>query len=88
MISTEAGPSEQLSYFKAMRRSATIRRSIKVSAVVGTVLILINHWDKITAMTAPPAWQVALTYAVPFLVSAHSEAMASRKTGGHAAAAK
>jgi len=70
------------SYLKAFGRRATIFRSLKVSAVIGSILILINHWDTVTALAAPPLWQVLLTYAVPFLVSAHAEASALSSADG------
>jgi hypothetical protein len=49
-------------------------RAIKVALVVGTLLTLINHGDKILAMslTGKSLIQILLTYLVPYSVSTWS----------------
>ena len=52
----------------------TIKRAVKVSAVVGTILVAINQGDLILNGFAPPLWKIVLTYLVPFSVSSYSTA--------------
>ncbi len=46
-------------------------RSLKVSAVVGTILNLINQPEAIFGEEQLVLWKVALTYSVPFLVATY-----------------
>ena len=46
-------------------------RSLKVSAVVGTVLNLINQPEAIMGDAPLVLWKVALTYTVPFCVATY-----------------
>ncbi|PKB79639.1 MAG: hypothetical protein BZY88_12415 [SAR202 cluster bacterium Io17-Chloro-G9] len=48
-----------------------LRRSLKVAAVVGTLLTLLNQGDSIFSGAWPSAlyWKIPLTYCVPFLVA-------------------
>ncbi len=50
---------------------ARLRRTAAIALVVGTVLMLINHFDTIVSGDATrTTWlKVALTYCVPFVVS-------------------
>lgn len=54
------------------------RRAFIVALLVGTALNLINQGDAIISGHAPNWGKLALTYIVPFLVSAHG-AMSARK---------
>ena len=45
-----------------------IRRGLHVSLLVGSIMILINQGPAMAVGELPAYWQVALTYAVPFLV--------------------
>lgn len=51
-----------------------VQRSLKVSAVVGTILIVINHGEALLAGNIEPQRliKMALTYCVPYLVSTYS----------------
>ncbi len=49
----------------------SIRRSLFVSAVVGTALNAINQGPEILAGDWPNVWKLALTCAVPFLVASY-----------------
>ena len=55
---------------------ATLAGGIKVAAVVGTVLNLINQGDRLFSARLEGVvwWRIALTYAVPFFVSVYSAA--------------
>ena len=50
------------------------RRALTVAAVIGTLLFLINQLDVVVSgkVTALVVAKIALTYAVPFLVSTYS----------------
>ena len=66
-------------YFQAWFARTTFIRAIKVSAIVGTILILINQGDLIASGAAPPLWKVLLTYTVPYAVSSWSSVAAQRQ---------
>ena len=55
----------------AFRNRRMLRRSILTSAVVGTILTLINQGPMLFDGDFPGAlaWKVPLTYCVPFLVA-------------------
>ena len=55
----------------ALRHRPMLRRSLKVAAVVGTILTLLNQGDVIVAGGWESAlyWKVPLTYCVPFCVA-------------------
>lgn len=59
-------------YRKAVTDRACVRRCLRVAAVVGTILALINHGDTLIAgdVTALLVAKIALTYVVPFMVCA------------------
>jgi len=58
----------------------TMKRSLKVAAVVGTVLAVINHYDMFLsgAFTTRRCVQIVVTYLVPFCVSTVSSALHGR----------
>ena len=45
--------------------------ALKVAAIVGTLLNLINQGEAMFGSATIVWWKIALTYCVPFLVSAH-----------------
>lgn len=55
----------------ALRYRPMLRRSAWTAMVVGTILVLINHGGKFIVGDFSPtlAWQVPLTYLVPFCVA-------------------
>ena len=57
-----------------------IYRSVKVALVVGTILALINHPDRILSgsLSATNIFQILLTYLVPYSVSTYGSAMQAR----------
>lgn len=62
-----------------MRRDV-LSRSLRVAALVGTVLVAINYADRLLAGdVAPRDWlKMAVTYFVPFCVSTHGSVSALR----------
>ena len=69
----DAGPVDQGFFFLARSRPVVLR-AVKVALIVGTILALINHGDKILAMTLTGSiiFKIALTYLVPYSVSTWS----------------
>ncbi len=62
------------SFFSIARSSIVVTRAIKVAIIVGTILALINHGDKLLSMSlSSQDWfKVILTYLVPYSVSTWS----------------
>ncbi len=58
--------------------SVRVRRGLITSAIVGSVLTLINQGPDIAAGHYPSVWQVVLTFMVPFLVTMVSSFLADR----------
>jgi len=61
-------------FFAIAFSQQVVSRALKVALVVGTLLALINHSEKILALslTAPDWTKIALTYLVPYGVSTWS----------------
>ena len=66
------------SFLASLTAPVTVRRALKVSAIVGTALIAINQGDLILAGQWPPLWKLLLTYLVPYSVSSYSTAALMR----------
>ena len=60
-----------------------VARSLRISLVVGTILVLINHLDSLIAGTVNGALagKILLTYMVPYAVSSYSSYCALRDAG-------
>lgn len=67
-------------FLKHANDRVCVYRSVKVALVVGTVLALINHLDRILSgsLTATNILQMLLTYLVPYSVSTYGSAMQAR----------
>ncbi|WP_375748123.1 nitrate/nitrite transporter NrtS [Vibrio sp. HN007] len=61
-------------YYRYAVRQRIFQRSLKVSAVVGSLLMLINHGDKLFNQEVQllDYLKICLTYLVPFCVSTHA----------------
>lgn len=59
---------------------AVVRRSLRVAAVVGTLLVAINHGDRVLAGALVPVdWaKMLLTYSVPYGVATYAAVQALR----------
>jgi hypothetical protein len=55
-------------------------RSLKVSAIVGTILVAINQGDLILSgqLDASAVWKIPLTYLVPYCVATYGGVSAIR----------
>lgn len=58
-------------WWKTALEREVIKRSLKTSLIVGSILAMINHGDVILALDMPVdrAIKMALTYVVPYLVT-------------------
>jgi len=59
---------------EALRRTLawpSVRRSLAVAAIVGTVLNAINQGPEIARGDWPMMWKLVLTYLVPFAVASY-----------------
>jgi hypothetical protein len=65
-------------WFQVARRPSIVRRAIKVSIVVGTLLVLINHVPALLQgdITRFRLFQIGLTYVVPYCVATWSSVSA------------
>ncbi len=68
-------------FWRAVVAPATLRRGIKVAAIVGVILNLINQWDAVMGRQAFHVIQGLLTFCVPFCVSVYSAASFAVDTG-------
>lgn len=68
-----SGRTSRLAYILSLAFSRGTRvRALKLAAVVGTILLLINQWEACLG-EAPIQWAKAiLTYMVPYLVSTYT----------------
>jgi short subunit fatty acids transporter len=68
------------SWLEVARRRDVVRRALRVAAVVGTLLCLINHGDRLLtgALGARELLKIALTYLVPYAVSTYAAVSAIR----------
>lgn len=79
-VRTEEGTAARC-LFCALRHGRLVRRSLKVAAVIGTLLIAINHGDVIIGGDLPAslAWKIPLTYTVPYCVATFGAIMNARR---------
>jgi hypothetical protein len=61
-------------WFKIAARRDVLLRGLKVSGVVGTVLVAINQGDLLLAgnLSVDALWKIPITYCVPYCVSTYS----------------
>ena len=67
-------------WHRLARRRDIVLRAVRVALLVGTVLALINHGDKLIygGMQTSDYLKILLTYCVPYCVSTHSSVQAAR----------
>ncbi len=65
-------------FLKNFFRRETVVRAIKVAVIVGPILIIINHHDALLSLELHRHMylKIALTFLVPYCVSAYSSASA------------
>ncbi len=72
------------SWLQDAQRPEVVTRSLKVSAIVGSILVLINQGDVLLGGDTTYLellWKIPLTYCVPFAVSTYAAVEAIRSTG-------
>jgi hypothetical protein len=81
MPETEALFPTRRSWIATACEPAVVRRSIRVAAVVGTLLVAINYGDRALAGALGPVdWaKMALTYLVPYGVATYAAVQAIRR---------
>lgn len=68
------------SFLSIALRPAIMFTALKVSAVVGSILNIINQWSGIVG-DAPISWvHVVMNYVVPYCVSTYSAARVAQRT--------
>jgi hypothetical protein len=68
---------------EALKRTfgaASLRRSIWVAIIVGTLLNAINQGNVLLAGQQPVVWKLVLTYFVPFAVASYGSYAALRSS--------
>ncbi len=67
-------PNSAPSFLSIARSGAIVKSALKVALVVGTILALINHYDKLPTMnfSRSDLFKILLTYLVPYGVSTWS----------------
>jgi hypothetical protein len=78
----EDRPQRSASWVAIARRPEVVRRSLRVAAAVGTLLVVINYADRAIAGTLGAAdWlKMALTYFVPYGVSTYAAVQTIRSS--------
>ena len=59
---------------------ASVRRSLTVAVLIGTLLNAINQGPEVFSGHWPTWWKLALTYAVPFAVASYGSYAAFRSS--------
>ncbi|AIU66260.1 phosphoenolpyruvate protein kinase [Vibrio coralliilyticus] len=74
-------------FFKTAGEPAILKRSLKVSLIVGTILMFINHGDKLLSsnIDATLVIKILMTYCVPFCVSTQASVSATLQSRNKAA---
>lgn len=68
------GRAPSMSFLSCLYERVTVTRAAKVSAIVGTLLVVLNHADLLIAGELPAIWKIVATYCVPYCVSSYSTA--------------
>jgi len=80
---TEALVPAPRSWLATAREGSVVRRSLRVAAVVGTLLVAIHYGDRaLTGGLGARDWaKILLTYGVPYGVATYAAVQAIRRTG-------
>lgn len=65
---------DKITFAQALWLPVTVKRALRVSLIVGTILIAINQGDHLLSANWPPVWKIILTFIVPYSVSSYSTA--------------
>ena len=69
------------SWLSTARTEDVVKRSLKVSLLVGSILVAINHGDLLLngAAGSELLWKIPMTYCVPYAVSTFASVDALRR---------
>ena len=69
------------SFLNLALRKSVIKRAVKIALVVGCILALINHGDRIVFQDMKPIdwFKILLTFCVPYCVSTVSSVLAIKQ---------
>ncbi|PLS21250.1 nitrate/nitrite transporter NrtS [Neptunicoccus cionae] len=72
---------KDLGFFAIARQRSVVTRALRIAAIVGVVLALINHGDQLVvgAFSIAMLFKITLTFLVPFCVSTYSSVLAVRE---------
>ena len=81
MIEAEAARSSRGSWIATALEPPVVRRSLRVAAVVGTLLVAINYTDRVLsgALVRADYLKMALTYLVPYGVATYAAVQTIRR---------
>lgn len=81
---------EPASFLRIATRGTVVRRALALAAIVGPILIAINHGDRLLAgdVDAVRLFKMSLTFLVPYCVSTVSSVGAIRQQAHAASEAK
>lgn len=70
-----------LGFFAIATNRLVVRRATRIALIVGTILALINHGDRMFwgSFDFASAFKILLTYFVPYSVSTYSSVLAIRE---------
>lgn len=73
--------STELSFWTIATSKPVVKRATRIALIVGTVLAVINHGDRLVSGTLNLAafMKILLTYFVPYSVSSYSSVLAIRE---------
>lgn len=58
-----------LNVFQLVFTIQTLKKASFTALIVGSILIMINHWETLVKLEMPNFWKLILTYLVPFCVT-------------------
>lgn len=78
---TQPNPIVQLGFWEIAFSRLVVKRAVRIALVVGTILAVINHGDRIFQgdINLTVALKVLLTFFVPYSVSTYSSVLAIRE---------
>ena len=71
---------QDFTFWRIATETSVVKRAARIALIVGTVIALINHGDRMLAgtMDAKAILKCLLTFFVPYAVSTYSSVMAMR----------
>ncbi len=69
------------SFFSIAREPSVVRRAVQIASIVGVVLAVINHGDRLASgnFDRVTILKIGLTFLVPYCVSTYSSVLAIRE---------